>query len=267
MPDSNFAQSNIALKNVLKIMGPLVSWLLKSGVGYSKFSQALKYVFYYEAKKELEYLKQKKTDSSISLLSGINRREVCLFNQKHPEQLKTTYSSPSIPARIVTLWIQKKWHKQIAFNGEEVSFETLAKEISQDKHPRAMLQELIRLGLVTESNNTVFLHTESFTPSNSLSYSQKLLSQSVFDHLSCGISNIFISQNMYLEQNLQANELTEESIQELKDYSNQLWQEYSQKMINKALQCTQRDEGNVNACHRFSLGIYQNNDMIDIQKK
>ena len=267
MPDSNLPSSDIAIINVLKIMGPLVSWLLKSGVGYSEFSHALKSVFYHEAEKELEYLQQKKTDSSISLLSGLNRREVYSFKQRSPEQANNTHSPPSVPARIVTLWIQKKWHKQIAFSGEDISFETLAKEISQDKHPRAMLQELQRLGLVTELANTVILHTESFTPSNSLSDSQKLLSQSAFDHLSCGISNIFISKNEYLEQNLQADELTEESLRELKEYSNQLWQEYTQKMLSKALECTQRDEGKVDACHRFSLGIYQYDEPVHIPKK
>lgn len=269
MPDSNLPSSDTALLNVLKIMEPLVSWLLKSGVGYSEFSHALKSVFYHEAEKELEYLQQKKTDSSISLLSGLNRREVSTFKQRSSEQAHHNHSppSPSVPARIVTLWIQKNWHKQIAFSGQDISFETLAKEVSQDKHPRAMLLELQRLGLVTELANTVILHTESFTPSNSLYDSQVLLSQSAFDHLCCGIANIFISSNEYLEQSLRADELTEESIRELREYGTQLWQEYAQKMLSKAVECSQQDEGKVDACHRFSLGIYQYDENIDIKKK
>lgn len=258
------SRSSVALKYVLRIIEPLVSWLLKSGIGYSEFVQALKAVFYCEAKKELECLKQKQTVSSISLLSGLNRREVTAFQDKPPAMMHTPRLSQNISARIVTLWINKKWPKQIAFNNETLSFETLAKEVSQDKHPRSILLELKRLNLVSEFDNTVILHTESFTPQSDISENQKLLSQSAYDHLSAGVSNIFISPNQFLEQHLQADELTEESVRELKDYSNQLWQEYAQKMLNKAFECAERDAGKIDAHHRFSLGIYQYDEKIDI---
>ena len=64
------------LEYTLQVMNQLVHWMVKSGIGYAEFSAALRPLFYNEAIKELEYLKQKKTDSSISLLSGLNRRDV-----------------------------------------------------------------------------------------------------------------------------------------------------------------------------------------------
>lgn len=262
MPDSNLPKSDIAMSNVLKIMKPLVKWLIKSGVGYSEFSQALKATFYDESIKELNQINQKTTDSSISLLSGLNRREVSDFKKTLTDNIIPTQPL-NISARVITLWIQKKWSKQIPISGQELSFETLAKEVSQDKHPRSILTELQRLGLVTEIADTVILHTESFTPSNNLSFSQKLLAQSTADHIAAGTSNIFISPNLFLEQSLHAEELTEESIQELKKYSNELWKELSQKMLDKALLCTRQDEGKLNARHRFNLGIYQFDEIIN----
>lgn len=249
------SQSSIALEGVLKIIEPLVKWLLRTGVGYSEFAQALKKAFYLEAEKELERLNHKNTVSSLSLLAGLNRRDVSTFKD---QQLKhIPHPCPSIAARVVTLWINKKWQKQIPFSGEEVSFETLSKKISQDKHPRSVLSELQRLGLVTEFDNTIILHCESFTPHNDIRENQKLLTQAAYDHLSAGVSNTFIHQNQFLEQNLQADELTFESIQQLKQYSHQLWQEYAEKMLNKAYELSERDQGKANAYYRFSLGIYQ----------
>lgn len=265
MPDSHLPVSDIAKKNVLKVMQPLVSWLIKSGVGFSEFSQALKPLFFTQSIKELELSDQKTTDSSISLLSGLNRREVSDFKKTLTDEIPTN-SPVNISARVVTLWIQKQWSKQIQVSGQEVSFETLAKEVSQDKHPRAILTELHRLGLITEVANTVILHTESFTPSNSLSYSQKLLAQSTSDHISSGISNIFVAPNLFLEQNIHADELTEESVLQLKNYGNELWKEMSQKMLNKALEYTKQDEGKSTAHHRFSLGVYQFNEVVDKEK-
>ncbi len=47
------------LEHVVNIMPQLVHWLIKSGVGYSEFTTALKALFYNEAIKELENIKQK----------------------------------------------------------------------------------------------------------------------------------------------------------------------------------------------------------------
>jgi hypothetical protein len=58
------------LEHVISIMPQLIHWLIKSGIGYNEFTTALKALFYNEAIKELESIKQKKTDSAISLLSG-----------------------------------------------------------------------------------------------------------------------------------------------------------------------------------------------------
>ena len=50
------------LEHVLNIMPKLIYWLIKSGVGYTEFSAALRPVFYNESIKELERIQQKKTD-------------------------------------------------------------------------------------------------------------------------------------------------------------------------------------------------------------
>ena len=78
---SNDATST--LESVMGIMQELTSWLVKSGVGYTEFSTALKPLFYNEAIRESEYINQKKTDSSLSLLSGLHRRDVSAYRQEN----------------------------------------------------------------------------------------------------------------------------------------------------------------------------------------
>ena len=255
MPHRNHFNTSFVLSKVLKVIKPLVSWLLKSGIGYSEFSQSLKNIFYLEAEKELARLNQKKTSSSLSLLSGLNRREVNTYKDICVDS--HTSNLVSVPSRVITLWINKKWDRQIAFNTGEINFECLTKEVSQDIHPRSILMELQRLGLVSVFDNTVLLHSTSFTPSNDKSEQQKLLSQSGYDHLAAGLGNIFISKNQFLEQNFHADELTAESIHELKSYSTELWKEYSEKLLDRINVCSERDQGKVDANYRFSLGIYQ----------
>lgn len=85
-------------------------WLVKSGIGYAEFSMALRSLFYNEALKELEHLNQKKTDSSISLLSGLNRRDVSALRsgKRRRYRLIQAYTDTlpiSVPARDVALWV------------------------------------------------------------------------------------------------------------------------------------------------------------------
>ena len=60
----------------LRVMAPLVRWLLRSGVGYTEFSAALKPVFLAEAQLESERTGGKQTDSALSLLSGLHRKDI-----------------------------------------------------------------------------------------------------------------------------------------------------------------------------------------------
>lgn len=46
---NQLAKSFIAIKCVSKIMIPLVSWLIKSGVGYKDFHLTLKRIFFEQA--------------------------------------------------------------------------------------------------------------------------------------------------------------------------------------------------------------------------
>lgn len=258
MPDTYLEKSEIAIKYVSKVMEPLALWLIRSGVGYKDFNSNLKRIFYKQSLNESQRLGVKVTDSSLSLLAGLNRRDVTFFKDAPiSDPIIQTLSTSS---RVITLWIQKKWDKKIAFSGNINSFEALAKEVSQDTHPRTILSDLQRLGLVTEIGNTVILLSDSFTPSNSLSKCQSLLSISVTDHLNSGLVNIFEEKNSYLEQNLHADELSPESIEELRILSNELWRELSHKLLDKAIECSNRDKGKLNAYYRFSLGIYQYNE-------
>ena len=110
------------LNHVLNIMDKLVAWLVSSGVGHNDFSNALRKTFYNQAIKELEKISQKKTDSLISLLSGLDRRDVRALRDKNGEHktikdagIETTIS---VPARVVGLWIHLNLPERIPFSHE-----------------------------------------------------------------------------------------------------------------------------------------------------
>src|SRR5690606_27700537 len=203
--------SKSTLEYTLKVMGELTHWLVKSGIGYSEFSNAIRPLFYNEAIKELEYLGQKKTDSSISLLSGLNRRDVSQIKQENGGQhtiihLTCRNTMPiSVPARVVALWVHKDLPYILPLTGNEKSFDWLVKQISRDKHPRSILLELQRIGLVTEIDGKVILHQESFTPAPEAHQAKQILAENLSDHIAPGVYNLTENPNHLLEQTLFAN--------------------------------------------------------------
>lgn len=251
------------LKSVNNITQALSSWLIKNGIGYSDFINSQKAVFYNAAILELERLNRKKTDSSISLLSGLNRRDVVQFRLEQGNQHKYIESPEinplaSVPARVIALWVDKDIGMTIPYSDTENSFESLVSEISTEKHPKSILLELNRLGLVYFDKKFVYLLVNSFTPAKAPQVNQEILSNNISHHLSAGLHNLMYEDNQYLEQAISVEKITPESVAMLNKLSLELWSECSKKLLSEATKRSNNDKGNINATQSFMLGIYQN---------
>ena len=145
------------LDEALSIAEPLVLWMLRSGVGYAEFTQALKPVFLAQARLELERNGQRDSDSAVSLLSGLHRKDVRAFREaSHVAMARvkedgSSWGKPSAANQVVTRWLSlNDMGDCIPFSGEAPSFEALARAVSTDFHPRAVLQDMQRLGVFAD---------------------------------------------------------------------------------------------------------------------
>lgn len=252
------ADSKDTLKSVLEIMEPLTVLLIKSGISYPEFTVALKSVFYKIAENELAQQNIKITDSSLSLLSGLQRRDINFLRQSNDLNVTKTYKS-SLASRVITAWGQKQLPESLAISGSKPSFESLVKEISQDVHPKSVLAELQRLDLVSIFLDEVTLNSTSFIPSNDKKLMQDVLTQNVYNHLSAGIENITKKSDSFLEHSVTANNLTLESVEELRDLSVKLWKENTEQLIDKATFLYTKDKNKDVEKQRFTIGVYQYN--------
>lgn len=253
-------ETGAVLEHVANMLPQLIHWLVKSGIGYHEFAPTLKTLFYNAALQELSDIQQKKTDSAISLLSGLTRRDIRNFCQTYGEYtVIDQFNSQlpiSVPIRVVSMWINQKLPMKIPFYGQENSFESLVKQLSSDKHPKSILWELKRLGIVQEENDDVILEKSSFIPNPELDESKQLFTQNIADHLSAGISNL-TKKTDFLEQAVFADELSQESVQKLNQLSTDLWRMMSKAIISAAIDYCKNDEKSGDTSKRFRLGIYQ----------
>jgi hypothetical protein len=251
-----------SLEEMLAIVQPLVMWMSRTGIGYTEFATALKPLFWKMALMELERLERKPSDSAVSLLSGLHRKEVRTYREElnmdalQVQQLREHWGKPSAASQVVTRWLSLGLGDAIAYSGAEPSFEQLAQSVSKDFHPRSVLMEMVRLGVAQDLGSQVRLLKESFSPDARNKEASQMLAVSVADHLSAGIHNLLNPEGRkFLEQSVFADGLSAESIERLNDMARELWSQALKQIVQAATQMVKDDEG-CDAPHRFRLGLF-----------
>lgn len=260
--------------HAMLIMEQLIPLLIRSGVGYGEFAAACKPAFYRQALLEAERTGQKVTDSSISLLSGLHRRDTASLRKaiaNDPELHNPPVSQPvSVPKQVIGLWLTQDIPETIAIHEADsgVSFESLVQQVSKDQHPRSILTELERIGIVSSSSedDTVTLKRNAFTPDPNADEARELLAQNVADHIAAGVTNLYIDKENgetgVLEQAVFADELTSTSIDELNSLANDLWFNTLDTVLKRAIALCEQDEGKPDADQRFRLGMYAHHETL-----
>jgi hypothetical protein len=242
---------------------PLAAWLVRSGVGYTEFVTALKPVFLAQALAEAKRLGRKPTDSALSLLSGLHRKDVrhlratAQGGDAAVARRAAAWGRPSPASQVATRWLGLDWPDLIPFAGPEPSFEALVRLVSTDFHHRAVLQELLRLGVVCEEGDQVHLLRGAFVPNRRLKEASQLMASSVADHLAAGVHNLTSEgPRRFLEQSVFADGLSSQSVAQLHQLANQLWAHVLETVVAAAVPLCEQDAHLREGTERFRLGLF-----------
>lgn len=254
-------RADLALRTALVLVTPVVRWLLRRGVQYGALATALKRVFVKVAAEELERLGRRTTDSAVSVLSGVHRKDVRAFYQTGRAQQRDKSLSPA--SLVFTRWAtDARWRHpstgqplRLSRLGPGLSFETLAREVSTDVHPRTLLDELLRLDLVRIVDDEVELAADSFVPSADEAAMAELFAANGADHLSAAVHNLTTDGPKLLEQSVFATGLSSASAEELGVLARRLWAEAFARMAEEASRRHQADQ-TAPAPHRMRFGVY-----------
>jgi hypothetical protein len=258
-------RADLALADALVVFAPLVRWLLRNGVNYVALAQALKTVFLQEARVELERTGAKSTDSALSVLSGLHRKDVRALAEEEAPSESFTLTPVS---KLFTRWVTHPTYREgadaansvverLSRSGPAPSFESLAREISNDVHPRTLLEELVRLGLVTVEGEWVVLAAKSFTPTPGDRKAMAIVTANAADHLNAAVHNLTTGPDArFLEQSVFASGLTEEAVLELAQLARSLWQPAFQTMVAEATRHYEADRGSDQPKARMRFGVY-----------
>lgn len=225
------------IKTLNRLLLPLARLCLANGITFATAEEVLKRAFVQEANAMQPGAPEHGKVSRISTVTGINRREVTRLTASETPELTT---KQPLASEIFARWTtDPAWRDSdgkplvLKRQGTELSFEALAQSITRDVHPRSILDELIRIDLVSydEHLDLVTLTRNNFVPINDSSQMLNFLGDNVGDHLSAAIANVLHDGNRHLEQAVFADELSTESLKAFLPVVMTHWNVLHEKMV------------------------------------
>ncbi|HXE96864.1 MAG TPA: DUF6502 family protein [Dongiaceae bacterium] len=220
-----------------RLLVPLARLCLVNGITFAAAEDILKRAFVQEAGALQPDMPVHGTVSRISTATGISRREVTRLIKLEAAGRPT---KPSLAAEVFARWTTGvSWRDHegapcvLNRQGPAPSFEALSQSITRDIHPRSMLEELIRLGLVShdEDLDLVSLTRSDYVPRSDSRQMLGFLGDNVGDHLNAAVSNVMHDSSRHLEQSVFADELSAESIEALRPLIMAQWQALRDVMV------------------------------------
>lgn len=258
-------QPTLVLDRVLRVLQPLVQLLLRNGVTYKVLVGALKRVFLDAARQELAARGMPRTDSAVSLLSGLHRRDVRTLSREAPAADAAAPSRLGLAAQVVARWMNDDDFRNadgasrvLPKSGPDASFDTLVGGVSRDVRPKAVLEELLRLGVVHETEAGIALSGGGFAPRQGFDELSWLFAQNLHDHAAAAAANLQGEAN-FLEQAVFVDELGPASVEHLRAVSAQAWQTAFRSVMGQAQSSFDADARELPAAqrrHRVRFGVY-----------
>ena len=268
MHDMSDSRPDLSLDAALRVIAPLVAWLLHEGVTYPRFANALKQTFLDAAPGVLEASATKINDSSISTLTGIHRKDVRAWRSAGRPLPKAKMFGTVM--EVFTRWANdpqygdSQGHPRVLDRvGGPGSFEALAASASSDVHPHALLRELIRLGVAKRldedangEGGKVSLCAEALVPKAGTAEMLQLFSDNLGDHLAAATSNLSGGGEPMLEQSVFADDLRPQSVAAMNALARRIWLRAFQEIVRDATALTEQDRGQPGADQRIRIGMY-----------
>lgn len=194
------------LEAVNALLAPLARLAVGRGVHFGEVEERLKTAFVQAAREASPGGLPHRQVSRISTATGINRREVTRLVNAHLEQPRPRRS---LAGEVYAHWLTDPLYRDVGGQpaalprqGPRPSFETLAREVTTDVHPRSLLAEMERLGYATldSPGERVLPVRDALVPKGDLPRALRILGANVGGHLAGAVANVLGDGRQHFEQ-------------------------------------------------------------------
>ena len=256
-----------ALRQALeRLLLPVAQLAVARGVPYAVIDETMRTAFVSMAHTAHPGLPEHRRASRISAATGLHRREVNrLLEQAAQPRNSAPARSPA--ATVFAHWRADKRYRTRAGAPRELprvgpapSFESLAQEVTRDVHPRALLEELLRLKLATldRERDVIRLTEEMFMPLGDTPHMLGYLGANVGDHLQAAVDNVLGRKPTHFEQAIAADGLSAESLAQVRPLLIDHWRSLADAVVpllETLIKADAAKPGQSNT-HRLRMGLF-----------
>ncbi len=243
---------------------PIVRLLIRCGVTFPAAGQLLKAVYVDVADREFLLPGRPQTDSRISVLTGVHRKDV---HRLRRQPVAATSPAPvSLGSETIGRWLGSSAFcdasgrplplPRTSRDGEP-SFERLVQSVSTDVRPRVLLDEWLAAGVVrVRDDGCIVLVTEAFVPRSDFDDRVYFFGRNLRDHAAAAVHNVTGGEPPFFERAVFYDRLRRTSVAHLQKEAAACGMETLVSLNRKALALAETDEGCVGATHRITIGLY-----------
>lgn len=247
------------------LLRPLIKAMIGHGVPLPTFVTLLKQLYVEVAQESFTLANRPLTDSRISMLTGVHRKDVRTLRETGMPATATP--SLSIGATVIGRWMgdpryldEKGRPMRLARTKSVPSFSALVAEVSADVRPRTVLDELLRQAIVAvdDASDEVILLVDAFVPGGNDPAVLDFLAQNLHDHIAAATFNLLAPPGAapFLERSVYYNGLTEASVRALEASARTTAIEMLVRLNGDALRRQHADREKPDATWRFRFGAY-----------
>ncbi len=162
----------LLMRPLAGLLRPLVRLLIQCGVTFPLLAELLRGLYVEVARQDLLADPKARTDSRVSLLTGVHRKE--LRRQRAPEPAPLEPAVVTRASGIIARWLGTPGYVAagpagaplpLPRGGPAPSFEALVASVTRDVRPRAVLDEWLSQGIVRlDAEGRVVLDAAAFVP-------------------------------------------------------------------------------------------------------
>jgi len=257
------------LAALARVLAPLARLAVARGLPHAAVDELLRSAFVSTAHAAHPSLPPHRRVSRVAAATGINRREVSRLLGAAEAQRD---AAPALPTRTPAAMVFAHWRNDPAWRtrdgkprvlprtGPAPSFEALAHEVTRDVHPRALLEELLRLKLASfdEARDRVALVALDFIPRGDALRMAQWMGANVGDHFGAAVANVVDGEPVHPEQAIAAEGLSAESVRHVRPLLNRHWQALTEELVPLLERLIEQDAAGTpgSNTHRVRIGLY-----------
>ncbi|MXQ13216.1 DUF6502 family protein [Microvirga makkahensis] len=245
-----------------RLLRPLVRLLIRSGVTFPMLTELLRELYVNVAEYDFALPGKEQTDSRVSLLTGIHRKEVRRLRGAGAP-VNAVPATVSQTSRILARWLADPDFSDgdghplplpRTADPSRPSFERLVASVTRDVRPRAVLDEWLdrRLVVIDDQDRAVLVEA-AYVPRSGGDQQLYYLGRNLHDHIAAAVTNVEAPSPQFLERAVHYDGLTKELAEQLQQRSREVAMQALQKLNREAHAVS---DGAMPGRWRWNFGVY-----------